>query len=205
MASSLSWPSISFTTRRWLSRVGGGYGRPIRSPSVARPGRFVLDSDRHRTKTKEETNFGANGPPVVEEHFQGAPHGNPSANEKALPEHLGEPIVAKVASDGVANGGRRAEEREPDHQADVTSPKQLAKFPPRTSHSFPKVLVNRVAKRPRFVRSPSAPLEVDQQGQGCVTRQIAGPFDNEFLGTRIEVALAERRGIDGVGELPRRT
>ena len=73
----------------------------------------------------------------------------------------------------------------------------------RTRDSLLEVLANRLAKYCSFIRSPSGPLEFDQQGQVCVTGQIAGPFNNEFLGTRVQIALAERRRVDGIEELPK--
>ena len=45
-------------------------------------------------------------------------------------------------------------------------------------------------------------FEVNAQGQGGVARQIACPFDNEFIGTRAEVPLTEWRRVNRVKELP---
>jgi hypothetical protein len=39
------------------------------------------------------------------------------------------------------------------------------------------------------------------QGPGFVHRQITCPVDDEFLGSRVEIALTERRRIDRVEEL----
>jgi hypothetical protein len=39
------------------------------------------------------------------------------------------------------------------------------------------------------------------QGPGLVHRQITRPVDDEFLGSRVEIALTERRRIDRVEEL----
>jgi len=46
-----------------------------------------------------------------------------------------------------------------------------------------------------------APFKVDQQCQPSVSRKHTGPFDDERLRTRVEVALTKRRGIDSVEEL----
>jgi hypothetical protein len=39
------------------------------------------------------------------------------------------------------------------------------------------------------------------QGPWLVRRQIARPVDDEFLGSRVQIALTERRRIDRVEEL----
>ena len=67
-----------------------------------------------------------NRPPVVQEHFQRAPHGHPAANEKPLADDLCKMSVAKSACHGVPNRNRCAEKRKSDHQADAALPKQLA-------------------------------------------------------------------------------
>src|SRR6476620_6008975 len=40
------------------------------------------------------------------------------------------------------------------------------------------------------------------QCPGLVRRQIGRPADDEFLGSRVEISLTERRGIDLIEELP---
>ena len=43
--------------------------------------------------------------------------------------------------------------------------------------------------------------ELFRRGRISVTRQITGPFDDEFLRPLVEVAITKRRGIDRVKEL----
>jgi hypothetical protein len=78
---------------------------------------------------------------------------------------------------------------------------QLAKRSSGASRTRFEVLVNRLAEQRGFVCSPGGTFEVDAQRQRRVTRQIARPFDNEFLRTGIHVALTEWGRIDGVEEL----
>src|SRR5215207_11524551 len=42
---------------------------------------------------------------------------------------------------------------------------------------------------------------MDQQCQTCVSSNITRPFDDEFLRTRIKVAVAKRRGINRIEQL----
>ena len=48
---------------------------------------------------------------------------------------------------------------------------------------------------------PAGTFEVNQQRQRRVTGKFASPPDDERLGPRVQVALAERRRIDRVEEL----
>src|SRR5688572_19629880 len=95
------------------------------------------------------------------------------------------PSIAKEACHGVANHNRCAQERECNHQTDATSPKKLAKPASCVYSALLEVLVNRLAKHRCFSDLPGASLEVDQQCQPCVTRQITRPFDDEFFRTRV--------------------
>jgi hypothetical protein len=62
--------------------------------------------------------------------------------------------------------------------------------------------VNRVPKQDRFVGSTGRSLQVDDECDRRITRQIATPVDDELLRSRIEVAFAETRRIDGIEQLP---
>jgi hypothetical protein len=69
------------------------------------------------------------------------------------------------------------------------------------TRSLTEVLVNRFSQGRCFVGSPRRPVQMHHQGPGLVHRQIPRPVDDEFLGSRVEIALTERRRIDRVEEL----
>lgn len=65
-----------------------------------------------------------------------------------------------------------------------------------------EVFANRLTKQRGFVGQTGWALQVDDQRQPRIGREIPGPLDDELLRSRIQVALAERGRIDGVEELP---
>src|SRR6185503_8642773 len=65
-----------------------------------------------------------------------------------------------------------------------------------------EVLVNRLSQGRSFVESPGRAVQMHHEGPGLVHRQVTRPVDDEFLDSRVEIALTERRRIDGVEELP---
>jgi hypothetical protein len=52
-------------------------------------------------------------------------------------------------------------------------------------------LVNRVGQKGGLVRPPGGAFEVHAEGEPGVARQLARPFDDEFLCPWIEVPLTE--------------
>ena len=64
-----------------------------------------------------------------------------------------------------------------------------------------EVFVNRLSQGRRFVGPPRRAVQVHHQGPGLVHPQITRPVDDEFLSSRVEIALTERRRIDRVEEL----
>ena len=70
-----------------------------------------------------------------------------------------------------------------------------------TDDALTEVLVNRLSQGCSFVGSPRRAVQMHHQGPGLVDRQISRPVDDEFLGSRVEIALTERRRIDRVEEL----
>lgn len=102
------------------------------------------------------------------------------------------PPSPNVAGDRIANGDGRRQEHQRDGETDATTTKQLAKFPPGSHESLTEVLVNRVAKDSGFAGLARSSFEVDHQRPWRIRREIAGPVDDEFLGSRVEVAFAER-------------
>ena len=79
--------------------------------------------------------------------------------------------------------------------------KQLPKFPPGSHDSPTEKLVYGLSKCRSFVGSPGRAVQMHHQGPRLVHRQITRPVDDEFLGSRVEIALTERRRIDRVEEL----
>ena len=114
---------------------------------------------------------------------------------------MGELSVAKEARHGVPYDSRCTQEGERNHQTDAASPKEFAQPPSRLHGPLGEVLVDRLAKHLGLIGLSGASLEMDHQRQACVTRQIPRPFNDELLRSRIEIAIAKRRGIDGVEEL----
>jgi hypothetical protein len=64
-----------------------------------------------------------------------------------------------------------------------------------------EVLADGVAEGGRFLRQPRRPVQLDHEGERRVPPRLAGGFDDELLGVRVQVPLPERGRVDGVEEL----
>ena len=162
---------------------------------------MVLDPDGHRAEALQQTALGANWPPVVQEHLERTPHRNPATDQETFANDVAKTTIAKRAGDGVANYDGRGEECQRDNETNATTTKQLPQFPSGSNDSLTEVLVNRGSQGRTFVGASRRPVQVHQQGPGLVGRQITRPADDEFLGSRVEIALTEWRRIDRVEEL----
>ena len=117
---------------------GALHGRhlgPVGSPRVPRSALLVLDPDRHRGQPLQQAGIGADGPPVVQEHLERAPHRDPAADQQPFAHHLAETPFAEVSAGQVADRDRRCEEHARDRQADAATPKEVAKGPPGRDHA----------------------------------------------------------------------
>ena len=162
---------------------------------------MVLDPDGHRAEALQQTALGANRPPVVQEHLQRTPHRNPATDQEPLANNSAKTTIAKVAGDDVANRDGRREKCQGDGQTDPAAAKEFPKSPLGRDDPLTEVLVNRLSQGRSFVGSPRRAVKMHHQAPGLIHRQISRPVDDEFLGARVEIALAERRGIDRVEEL----
>ena len=125
----MSQASTRRATRESRRSADQRRARPASRTAMRRwtPSLGLLDVDRHRAQALEETNLGAHRPPVVEEHFERAPHRHPPADEQPFAEDPGEATLGQTA-DEIARGHRRAEEHQGDGQTDAASAKQLAQL-----------------------------------------------------------------------------
>ena len=64
-----------------------------------------------------------------------------------------------------------------------------------------EVLADGVTQDGGLLRKPGRPVEMDDEGERGIAWQLPRPLDDELLRVRVEVPLAEGRGIDRVEEL----
>jgi hypothetical protein len=62
--------------------------------------------------------------------------------------------------------------------------------------------VNRVPKHRRFVGRARRSVQMHQETERGVVSQVFAPTNDELLRAGVEVALVERRRVDGVEQLP---
>ena len=86
-------------------------------------------------------------------------------------------------------------------QAQPAAMEQLAEAPFGLRCAAYEMLVNRIAERRRLVLRSGCPVEMHHQRERRRGWQIFPPPHDEALGLRIEIALVERRRVDGVEEL----
>jgi hypothetical protein len=61
--------------------------------------------------------------------------------------------------------------------------------------------MNGLSEGRSFVGPPGWAVQMHDKAPGLIHRQVMRPADDELLGTRVEIALLERRWIDRVEEL----
>ena len=107
-------------------------------------------------------------------------------------EHLDDQLAAHQADD--QNG-------QPDQQRAPADAEQFAQFAVGRFRALPEI-IGEGFRDPRRVR-PGRFLRrhFDHDGEERPARQFARPTDHEFFRVRIEIALAERRGIEGIEQL----
>ena len=99
------------------------------------------------------------------------------------------------------DGNRGGEEHQRNGQAAAAAAEQLAQLASRPDRPLVEELVDRVAQEGRLLGRAGRAVEMDDQRQRRGSRQVAAPLDDELRGLGVEIALLERRRIDGVEEL----
>lgn len=157
---------------------------------------------RHQRQPIEKAGFRANGPPIIEEHLQRSPHRDPPADRQTFAGKIGERGVGKPSSHEIREHEQRGEKREPDGEAHASPTEQIAQPASFAQRPLREVLMHRFAHDGSLVGPPRSQIQVYEQREQRVARSLTSRADDELRGVRLEVAIAERRGVDRMEQLP---